>query len=66
MLPDASEPSWSASMRRAKLEKVTLPWDRAGIVPEPVRHITRYEKVREECAYNPLLAVYTDSTRVSD
>lgn len=63
MLPEPTEASWSASMRRAKLERVTLPWDRVGVKPDPVRHITRYEKVREECAYNPLLAVFTDSAR---
>jgi hypothetical protein len=56
--------SWSDHMRQTKLSKVTLPWAAAGLTPDPVHYVTRYAKVREEVAFNPVLGVYTDSSRV--
>ncbi len=49
----------------AQHERVTLPWERAGLKPEPVKYVTRYEKAREECEFNPVLGVFTDPSKAS-
>ncbi len=43
---------------------MTLPWELAGLKAEPVRHITRAEKVLEEVAFHPLLGKYRDEGKV--
>ena len=43
---------------------MSLPWERTGHVPEPVKHITRYEKVLEEVAFHPILGKYRDDNQV--
>jgi hypothetical protein len=58
--------SWSDAVRTIKREKVTLPWERKGLAPEPVKYVTRYEKAREEVVFDPILGRYRDEGRVRD
>ena len=61
---DTSTPtSWGQSLNQYVHNKSTRPFpDEAYAKP---RHITRYEKAREEVTYNPVLQTFTDSNRES-
>lgn len=54
--------TWGDTMRSYKAAKTNAPWDpRAEALK--VKHVTRYEKSREERQYDPILQHYRDTSK---
>ncbi len=57
-MADVQESSWAEHIRAIKHEKVTLPWDRAAVVP--TERVTTFDKTRQERQFDPLLQRFRD------